>query len=91
MERLVGEAGQPWMGWAWEHRSEPQAQASLAAAGRTLIPRRHQEACLSTVPQEIWALSTATESVGAGVADSAQTRNWLPRPSDECLFLSIHL
>lgn len=47
MERLVGEAGQPWMGWAWEHRSEPQARASLAAAGRTLIPRRHQEACPS--------------------------------------------
>lgn len=33
MERLVGEAGQPWMGWAWEHRSESQAQA-LPDSGR---------------------------------------------------------
>lgn len=89
----MGEAGQPWMGWAREHRSESRAQAPLAVAGGTLIPHPHQEACPS--PQFLrrsGLYPLATESAGIGVADiSAQTRNWLPRPSDECLFLSISL
>lgn len=68
MERLVGAAGQLWVGWAWEHRSDPQAQASLAVAGRTLIPRPHQEACpspqflrrsgLSPLPLSCWGRSS---------------------------------